>query len=290
MKGICILAGLACGLLTAQENTEVFLVEMNQNDRKINFAAAENISQNPDYDNQPSFYNDRTLLYSRTVDSLTEIAAYHLDEKSFRIVNQKNDAMEYSPQHMPSSENIVSVREKEGEQRLTVFDFETGLMLDKIYDRQIGYFAFYDKKNAIATILNGNSMHLYAIDFEKKQDTLLLKNVGRSVHKTPRDGMMSYSLPNEEQNYDVYLLDMQTLESIYVCELPVGVQDYAWLDRDQILIGSRNQLFVYDTFGKQEWEQIAQFEDQKIEKITRIAVSPDGKHLAFAAIIATEAP
>jgi hypothetical protein len=79
------------------------------------------------------------------------------------------------------------------------------------------------------------------------------------------------------------MLQMSDYESFFVCQLPVGVQDYTWLNDSQILIGSGNKLYVYDTFLNSEWKQVADLSEYNIKDITRLAVSPDGKKLALVA-------
>ena len=106
-------------------------------------------------------------------------------------------------------------------------------------------------------------------------------DVGRSIHKVPFKKSISYTAINEEKNHDLYLLDIDgNLESYFVCQLPIGVQDYIWLNETQILIGSKNKLYVYNTLDIQEWKEVASLEDYQIANITRLAVSPKGTKLA----------
>ncbi len=88
---------------------------------------------------------------------------------------------------------------------------------------------------------------------------------------------------NDFGQYDVYQLDPVSKESFFVCELPIGVQDYAWWDDDKIFIGSGATLFVYDLFGEGDWQQVTSFSEYNMTNITRLAFSPDKKHLAFVA-------
>ena len=95
---------------------------------------------------------------------------------------------------------------------------------------------------------------------------------------------MSYTAVNEDKNQDLYLLDIDTMESFFVCQLPIGVQDYTWLNDSQILIGSGSKLYIYDTFLSSEWKEIANLSKHNIKDISRLAVSPDSSKLAIVAI------
>jgi hypothetical protein len=94
---------------------------------------------------------------------------------------------------------------------------------------------------------------------------------------------MSYTAINEEGNWDVFQFEPSTGESFFVVQLPVGVQDHVWLDDTSILIGSGSKLFLYDPFREDKWLEVADLSSSGLENITRIAISPDRKHLALVA-------
>ena len=108
--------------------------------------------------------------------------------------------------------------------------------------------------------------------------------MGRSFHKVPGQNSVSYTVTNEQDQQDVYLLDMETLESFFVTQLPIGVNDYAWLDDSRIVVGSKSSLFVYDTFDKKDWVKLADLDASVITDISRIAVNPSGNKIALVGI------
>jgi hypothetical protein len=124
-------------------------------------------------------------------------------------------------------------------------------------------------------------MNLVLIDLQSKKTDTLFYNAGRSLQKVPKTNSMSYSLVNEEGNLDLYLLDMNSYENFFVTQLPIGIQDYVWINDTQILVGSGNKLYMYDTLGESEWTRVASLEDYGLKNITRMAISPNGKKLAI---------
>src|SRR5690606_2913687 len=152
-----------------------------------------------------------------------------------------------------------------------------------IKDLQVTYFTFYNDQKMLATVLDGDKMDLVMIDLPSKTADTLFYNAGRSLQKVPNTNSMSYSLFNEEGNLDLYLLDMNSGESFFVTQLPIGIQDYVWINDSQILIGSGNKLYMYDTLGESEWNRVADLEEFGIKNISRMAISPDGKKLALVA-------
>lgn len=104
------------------------------------------------------------------------------------------------------------------------------------------------------------------------------------MRKIPDSKFMSYTLVNESGDLDIYLLDVDKgLTSYFICTLPIGIQDYVWLNSAEILIGSRNQLFIYDTTGEASWVKVATLETDGLQQITRLAVSPNGNKIAVVA-------
>lgn len=243
---------------------------------------ARNISNNEGYDNQPSFISNETLVFAGNNEGQTDISEYNLNSKIQKWVNQKTEGGEYSPQKFPSNNDVAAVRlDTDGLQRLYRYDAKTGKSSEIIKSLQVAYFAFYDDTKMLATVLDGDKMDLTLIDLASKTADTLFYNAGRSLQKVPKTNSMSYSLINGEGNLDLYLLDMNSYESFFISELPIGIQDYVWINDTQIIVGSGNKLYMYDTLGETEWNRVASLEEYGIKSISRMAISPDGKKLAI---------
>ena len=284
--GFILLAFVMSCSLQAQENTEIFLFEIKTTPTTIDIVNGKNISQNAGYDNQPSFYDENTLLYSRTQDSLTAIGIYNITNSKNSVFTNQPTSGFFSPQHIPNSETIVTVRQDpQGRQRLAQYDFKTKAFKKLLDSSQVGYFSFYDENTFIASVLQPNQMDLFLINLEKETSESIITNSGRSLQKVPNSNSMSYTVENETQNMDLYTLDFSGDEptSYFVCEMPIGRQDYTWLDENRILVGSGDSLFVYDLFGEPAWTFAVSLNSYGLKNITRMTVSPDGKYLAVAA-------
>jgi len=285
MKKLLFLFILATSLFTfAQENTEVYVFDIAPAYEGLQLLNARNISNNEGYDNQPSFISNEKLVFAGNNNGQTDISEYNLTSKLQKWVNQKTEGGEYSPQKFPSNEDVAAVRlDKDGLQRLYRYSLATGKSSEIIKDLQVAYFAFYNDKKMLATVLDGDKMDLVLIDVASKTADTLFYNAGRSLQKIPKTNMMSYTLVNDEGNLDLYLLDMDSLENFFVTQLPIGIQDYVWINDTQILVGSGSSLFMYDTLGEPEWNKVASLSDYGIKNISRMAISPDGRKLALVA-------
>ena len=283
MKKLLSLSIIFTTYLTfAQTNTEVYVFDIRPAYEGLELLNIQNISNNKGYNNQPSFIANETLVFAGNNEGQTDIVEYSLNTKSKKWFNQKTDGGEYSPQKFPSNEDVAAVRlDKDGLQRLYRYSPATGKSSEIIKDLQVAYFAFYNDKKILATVLDGDKMNLVLIDLQSKKTDTLFYNAGRSLQKVPKTNSMSYSLVNEEGNLDLYLLDMNSYENFFVTQLPIGIQDYVWINDTQILVGSGNKLYMYDTLGESEWTRVASLEDYGLKNITRMAISPNGKKLAI---------
>lgn len=279
---------LLCGWNAfAQSDTQIYLFDIIQDQDSLVLKNGKNISQNPGYNNQPSFYDNEQLLYSRNKNGQTDIAVYNVKNATTRTVS-KTAGSEFSPLRIRDTDKIAAVRlDTSGLQRLYQYSLKDTAFAKAISPHKIGYFDFYDQDRLLASVLTPMAMDLYVINLKTEKDSLIIRNVGRSIHKVPGMQSMSYTLVNEDQELDLYLLDMDGLESFFVCALPIGIQDYTWLNKEQLILGSRDKLYIYGTLRLDQWTEITDLKKLGIKNITRIAVSPDGQKLA---LVAEKAP
>ena len=256
----------------------------------FNIESFKNVSKNPEYDSQPFFIDNEQIVYARTYDSLTDIAKYHLKNKSLINISETKIGGEYSPQKIPNSDHYAAVRlDTTGLQRLYKYNSNTKQSSLFIENLQVAYYSFYDENRILSSVLSGANLDLVYSDVSKKSNDTLLIKVGRSIHKVPNTiNTMSYTSVNDEGNMDIFQLDISTLESFFVCQLPIGIQDHIWLDEATLLIGSLDKIFLLDLFKNGDWKLVADLSKYNIKDITRLALSPDGSKLAMVAQLRAE--
>jgi hypothetical protein len=272
--------------IIAQMNTEVYLCDIKSEYGGLIAYNFQNISNDEGYDSQPSFANNNTVLFAGNNAGQTDIALYNISEKTKSWFNKTTKGGEYSPIQIPGSDTKTSaVRlDPDGLQRLYVYDAISNENIELIEGLQVAYYDFYNAETIVASVLSDDTLDLVFSNLKFKKTDTILRNVGRSIHKVPDLNSMSYAAVNEDKNQEIYLLDMETMESFFVCQLPVGIQDYTWLNDSQIIIGSGSKLYIYDTFLNSDWEEVADLSDYNIKDISRLAVSPDGARLALVAL------
>lgn len=275
------------GFVIAQPSTEVYVMDLKFDYNIFEISNFENISNNKGYDNQPSFYSNDIIAYARNNEKATDIALYSLSGKEIIWQNNQTNGGEYSPTKIPNSKHIAAVRlDSSGLQRLYKYHYKTKESSLLINDLQVAYYAFYNHKTLVASVLSGSNLDLVVSNFTKNKVDTILTKVGRSIHKVPNTkNTMSYTVVNEEKNMDIYQLDMDSLESFFVAQLPIGIQDHIWLDEATMLIGSNDKLYLLDLFGNGDWKLVADLSNHHIKEISRLAISPDKSKLAIVAEI-----
>lgn len=262
--------------------TEIFLFSINTENNGFSIQNGRLISQNKGYNNQPSFYDNEHLIYSGIRKGETDIAQYNLQNSETSWISNTRQGSEFSPQRIPETTEIAAVRlDTSGLQRLYSYDYKTGKSKELIPEVKVGYFCFFNKKEVLVAVLAESGLDLVMSDLENSSSEKIISNVGRSIHKVPKNNTLSYTLPNEEGNYDIYLFDPSTGKSFFVCELPDGTQDFTWLDQYRIITGVGSQLYIFDTFGGEAWVKVADLSRDGILDITRLAVNAEGSKLAL---------
>ena len=251
------------------------------NEATFSVGEAENISNNPGYDNQPSFYNDNVVIFSSTRSGQTDIVGYAMNRKEKSWISDTPGASEYSPLKIPGKKQISAIRlEKDGLQRLYSYPFEKGKPKELLPDLKVGYHVWYTKDMIICTVLIENRMDLVVADLKTKNHYTVYKNVGRSLHKIPNSQLVSF-ISREEDSYTVKSLNPVSGASQKITELPDGVQDYCWLLNGTLVVGKANQLLGFRPGESTEWKVLHSFNRSDIGKISRIAVNSLSTQLAL---------
>lgn len=269
-------------------DTEIFVFDMQSQNGDVSYSNKQNISNTPGYDNQPSFYDNDVIIYAGIRENETDINQYNFNNSEHSWISNTKTGSEFSPQRIPGSSDIAAVRlDTTGLQRLYKYNYETGKSSTLLPDTKVGYFAFYDQNKILAAVLNESSLDLILYNITDKTSKKIISDAGRSIHKIPQSNSMSYTIQNDEGNYDIYLLDISKAEteSYFVCELPDGTQDFTWLDEYRMLAFQDSNLYLFDTFGGEAWVKLADFSKYGITDITRLAVN---SNLTKLALVGTE--
>ena len=258
--------------LWAQGETEVYLLDLTQDS-----PTPINISHNPGYDNQPSFWDNDHLLYTRTRAGQTDIVRYKLISKNTEWLCNTPQGSEYSPLRIPESEAFSAIRlDTTGLQRLYRYteDGKSELLFSPL---KIGYHHWVSARTLLCTVLVEDHMNLMLVQLDSSAK-LIAEKVGRSLHRIPKTAQLSF-IQQKEGKSILSSFDPTTQNIQPLLTLPDRVQDVAWLASGTLILAQGNTLFQWDpntSTGIQVWKKLT-----GINNISRLALSPDGKRLAL---------
>jgi len=282
---ICFLLAYVQGW--GQTETEVYLFDLELNNGKPVLSNPKNISNNPGYDNQPSFWDDDTVLFASTREDQTDILQFNVNEGSTsKWLTYTKTGSEYSPLRIPEKNAFSAIRlDVDGLQRLYEYNIKTSES-SPITDLKIGYHVWFNNHILVATVLTGNRMDLKVINLEEETQKTVRQNVGRSLHKIPNTDLVSFI---GKSNGGMFIMSLNPLtdEINRIHETYFDEEDICWLDQNTIITGAGKKLLIKRIGSDTDWETIIDFPQEEINNISRIAISPNRKRLAF---VAEESP
>jgi WD40 repeat protein len=244
------------------------------------------VSNNPDYDNQPFFTPDsRAVLFTSKRDGKqTDIYEYDLASKTLTQLTSTPES-EYSPTITPARTAFSVVRvESDGTQRLWEFPLVKGsapkLLLPDV--KPVGYHAWIDA-STVAVYVLGTPATLRFADLKTGTAGIVADNIGRCVRHVPGTRAISFvQKGTEKEPWTIAEIDSQTRKITRLIETLPGREDYTWTPDGALLMADGSRVFIW-TPESPTWRQVADLSAAELRSITRLAVSPDGKWLALVA-------
>jgi Tol biopolymer transport system component len=295
MRIFFTLACVACalGAAAAQQptaNLEIYLVALNMDVLPVVTGSVVNISNSPGYDNQPSFVPDGSaLLFSSQRDGQqNDIYRYDIASKRLTQLTHTTER-EYSPLVTPDQKTFSVVRvEADGTQRLWRFNLDGSMpqvVLENV--KPVGYHVWINATQLALFILGaqGQPATLQIADTTTGKAEVIETGIGRSLHVHPGPRTVSFiSKPADRaEHWTVKEVDPRTRDvSLLTDTVDQNMsEDLAWHPSGALLMSSGTKLFARRP-GNPDWREVADL-SASTGRVTRLAISPDGKWLAFVA-------
>jgi Tol biopolymer transport system component len=273
MRVFFIITLCLASLSYSQSNTEVYLFDFIQNGENISLSNPVNISNNKGYDNQPSFLSTgKAVLFASTRAGQTDIVLYNIKNKTKKWLTNTSGS-EYSPTQTPNKRYFTSILlEKSGRQLLWKYSFDKKQAFVIVENLKIGYHTWYDKNTLVSFVL-GKPATLQVSDLKNKTNTIIAKNIGRSLHKIPHSDLISF-ISYTEETPKIYSINPFTKKRKFITNVLPQSQDMAWMPNGTIVMGSADKLYKFKPDTDKNWILIASLKQYNLTGITRIAVSP----------------
>lgn len=297
MRSPLFLIPLALLAQNQPPDTEVFLARLTTEGGKLTVGKAENISNSPGYDNQPSFSPDGQSVFftsarggapQGTSDAQMDIYRYDIASKRVTQVT-KTPESEYSATVMPDGQHISVIRvEADKTQRLWKFSSagaDPSLVLTDI--KPVGYHAWLDD-HTLALFVLGQPATLQIADTRTGKAVVAATDIGRSLQRIPGGGVSYVQRSGEGAQRtltisEVRLRDGGAVTTSLTAAAPGATDEFvAWMSDGTLLMAAGGSLHAWRR-GDKAWRTIADLAALGVRNVTRLAVSPRGGWLALVA-------
>ena len=291
MTRAALAAALACvmaGDATAQApGTDIFLAPVRRIRDSIVVGPATNITHRPGYDNQPSFLPDsRGLLYTVVgADAQADIWRYDIGaHRSARVTHTAES--EYSATVMPGGLRMSVIRvEADSTQRLWSFALDgTNPQVLLASLKPVGYHAWLSPSR-LATFVLGTPATLHVIDSDGGKDEVRARDIGRALQRIPGRDAFSYTQRDSAKALWIMTQSASGESDMMLMPAPPDNEYHAWTPDGVLLSITGGTLVRWNGAldATRAWLPVAQLSASGARNISRLAVSPDGKWLAFVA-------
>lgn len=291
----CLVAGVntnAAGQATSGPlNSDVFLVRLLRSGDSVSLSAAQNITRRPGYDNQPAFLTDATGLLYTAIDSSGQADIWRYDPATRRQTRLTHTPeSEYSPTMMPGGERFSVVRvERDSTQRLWSFRLDGSdprLVLEAL--APIGYHAWLEPSRLAVYVL-GSPSTLHVVQSDGSDDEVRASRIGRTIQRIPAQDWYSFVQLDSTRTPWIVAQPFEGGSVSHLVRLPDDDEFYAWAPDGTLLSASNGAIVRWNGVSGEgsAWLPIESASRFEAKNITRLAVSPDGRWLAFVAEPAT---
>jgi WD40-like Beta Propeller Repeat len=291
-------------------DTEVFVATLAGAGSTLAIGPPINISNNPGYDNQPSFSPDGEQIFFASTRGTTEPARdpaarqraslpstdiYRYEIASRRMVRiTQTPESEFSPTVMPDGTHLSMIRvEADGAQHLcsvepaTVPKRETSVVLPNV--KPVGYHAWIDARRVAVYVLgeSGQPSTLQIATLQDGRTQTIASNIGRSLQRMPSG---SISFVQRETTADGGLkavlseLDTRSMEIRSLVKPAAGITDpyVTWMPDGTALMAAGFTIYRWRA-GDAGWSVVAHLDGFGLRDVTRLAASSRGDRLALVA-------
>jgi Tol biopolymer transport system component len=266
----------------ASDGPDIWIAELTAGEGDvIALGEPRNLTDRPGYDNQPHFLPDGDLLFTRQEGERTDIWRWRAADDRLEPVTRTDPESEYSPTPLPTGDGFSAVRvEADSTQRLWRFALDgsgaTVLLPDVA---PVGYHAWVSP-DTVALFVLGEPATLQVAAVSGGAVEQKASDIGRSLQRVPGRHAFSY-VQNEADGTRIRILDLAGDVTEEVATGIAGGDFHAWTP-DRVLLQANGGRLLRWHPSMGHWMPVADLSERGLT-LSRLAVSPDGRWLAFVA-------
>jgi len=263
--------------------TEIYLYDLSCNQKLCNISHGKNISSNKGYDNQPYFTpNNQSFLFVSMRDGKQiDVYEYFLKSGETQQVTD-TESMEYSPKTSPDNQTITFVRDG-GNPDQTVWQMDrTSKKLSSALNSKepVGYYHI-NHSTGDALFWSRYGWSVQYLNLKKDQGKFISGNAIPSTPKQIPNGSL-FSFVHRQTNSEVWIKSFDPSDFSITPIAPIfGTNyDYAWAPNGDLFQVQENDLFRWSSKNR-SWQKQQSLRTEFKGKISRMAISPNGKKIAL---------
>lgn len=270
------LAGLA------QTGSEIYLFDISFSKNKFTLSNPINISGHIGYDNQPSFHPVMPIMYyaSANDSGRTDIKSYDYSRQITRQITHTPER-EYSPTVTPNEYYFSCIIQRDnGQQDLGQYMIGGGPAKVLINTLKVGYHTWIDASSLLLFVLADSTNNLHYYNLATKENTIIARKPGRSLHKIPNQEAFSFIDKSSPDQWVIKKYDPATKAISPIVNTLGKSEDISWTTNGYILTSDGENLYCFKPDSGKEWQLIETKDLPMLKKITRLAVNKDNTKLA----------
>lgn len=273
---------------SAPPGTDIFIAPLTSRGGVLVIGPARNATARAGYDNQPAFLPDGSGFLYTSIREDAQADVYRYDIRtgtSTRITSTPES--EYSPTPMPGGAAFSAVRvERDSTQRLWRFPIGGGtptLVLEDV--KPVGYHTWIDE-STLGLFVLGEPATLQVASTRTGTATREAQDIGRGLQPTPGGRGVTYAKRAGDTVYveELRFIDERTTSRRRLARTLRGQDFFAYTPQGELLAASGTTLYRWSLSCQENdgWERIGDL-GPGARNVTRLAVSPDGRWVAFVA-------
>lgn len=237
----------------------------------------------PGYDNQPYFTPDGRGFWFAALDehtAQTDIWRYDLTGAIEQVVMTAPES-EYSPTPLPDGTGLSVIRvEADSTQRLWRAPFDGSESAPILPDlAPIGYHAWITA-DRVAVFVLGNPPTLRIAHVSGGPAETVAEGIGRSIQKIPGEPAVSFVRMVESEPPSLMRYDSGSGTVEALVQTVGGGDFHAWTPDGTVLMADGPRIWAWTPGPSSQWVEIADLSERRV-RVTRLAVSPDGRQIAL---------
>ena len=284
---LALVLGAAATSSAQAPESDVYLAPLRRVRDSLVVGTPVNVTHRVGYDNQPSFLPDsRGILYTSVgADGQADIWRYDIaDHRTSRVTSTRES--EYSATIMPGGHRMSVIRvEADSAQRLWSFALDgSDPQVLLAAQRPVGYHAWLGPMR-LATYVLGKPATLHVVDSDGAHDDVRAHDIGRALHRVPGKDAFSYTQRDSAGALWIMVQPTSGESETMLVRAAAGNEFHAWTPDAILLSATEGRLVRWNGAldSTRAWVTVADLGRGGVRNISRLAISPDGKWLAFVA-------